>query len=125
MSTESPEVNITIDIKKYRIRIHKDTVHGLGDPPAIQLLIDTKNLVFAICAANAQTPREHTHMLYPGKITADSSYEIYSRTFVEAFCRLVAGLDHNCSYRMTGRLYNSKQAAVFSMKTLHKVENQQ
>ena len=122
MSNDNPEVNMTIDIKKHRIRIHKDTVHGLGDPAAIQLLVDTRNLVFAICAANAQTPREHTHMLYPGKIGTDASYDIYSRGFVEAFCDLVDGLDHNCSYRMTGRLINKKRAAVFSLSTLHKVE---
>lgn len=122
MSNNTPDVNMTIDIKKHRIRIHKDTVHGLGDPTAIQLLIDTKKLVFAIRAASAQTPREHTHMLYPGRIGTDSSYEIYSRAFVEEFCRLVEGLDHSCSYRMTGRLLKTDRAAVFGLATLHKVE---
>jgi hypothetical protein len=125
MNSSGPEANMTIDIKKHRIRIHKDTVHGLGDPTAIQLLVDTKKLIFAIRAANAQTPREHTHMLYPGRIGADSSYEIYSRAFVEEFCILVDGLDHNCSYRMTGRLLRTKRAAVFSLETLHKIEGTQ
>lgn len=61
-------------------------------------------------------------MLYPGKIGTDASYEIYSRAFVEEFCRLVEGLDHNCSYRMTGKLLRTNRAAVFSLATLHKVE---
>lgn len=122
MSEIGQDIYMTIDIKKNRIRIHKTTVHGLGDPAAIQLLIDPVKLIFAIRAANAQTPNEHTHKLYPEKHGTESSYEIYSRAFVTAFCSLVDGLDPSCSYRMTGRLLKKQSAAVFSLETLQRTE---
>ena len=36
------EVSIALDMKKNRIRIHKPTVHMLGDPKLIQLLQPVK-----------------------------------------------------------------------------------
>ncbi len=116
------DVIMTVDIKKNRIRIHKATVHAIGDPSAIQLLVDPQKLIFAIRAANADTPSQHTHKLYPNRIGADSSFEIYSRAFVTEFCSLVDDLDKSCSYRMAGKLVKRQKAAVFSLETLQKTE---
>ena len=41
----SPTVLLSVDIKKYRIRIHKATLHLLGDPPYIQLLINPSSSI--------------------------------------------------------------------------------
>ena len=43
-----PAVSIALDMKKSRIRIHKPTVHMLGDLKLIQLLFDPEDMVVAI-----------------------------------------------------------------------------
>ena len=46
--TEYNPVTLSIDLKKYRIRVHKSTLHLLGDPRYIQLLINPSDQIVAI-----------------------------------------------------------------------------
>lgn len=50
------EVSIALDMKKNRIRIHKPTVHMLGDPKLIQLLFDPEDIVVAIVCPESEVP---------------------------------------------------------------------
>ena len=48
--TPNPAVTISVDLKKYRIRIYKSMLRLLGDPPYIQLLVNPDNKCVAIRA---------------------------------------------------------------------------
>ena len=53
MSDQStPIVKLSIDMKKSRIRLYKSTLHVLGDPPYVQLLVEPSAGVVAIMAVN-------------------------------------------------------------------------
>lgn len=48
--------SIAIDVKKNRIRLHKPTLHMLGDPKLIQLLFDPQKMVLAIRCPEEEEP---------------------------------------------------------------------
>jgi hypothetical protein len=118
--TESTQTSVTIDIKKARIRIFKTTIHALGDPKYIQLLVNPNNRTVAIRFVEKETSGDQNHKV---KITAGDSYEIYSRAFVSKLYEIVGGLDPKYSYRMTGEIVPKQKMAVFSMDTIVRNEN--
>ena len=95
-------VILSVDMKKYRIRIHKATLHKLGDPPYIQLLINPSSSIVALKAVENSSSKDQTHSKY----------------FIDKLNELVPDLsDGNC-YHMTGSIVPSERMAVFSFKTL-------
>ena len=52
---------ILVDLKKRRIRIRKSTLHQLGDPEYIQLLVDPTDRMVAIRAVDHETTRDQKH----------------------------------------------------------------
>ena len=59
--TDSPaNADIVIDVKKYRLRIYKSTLHELGDPMNIQLLIDPTKMHFAIVPVEKKQSGDQT-----------------------------------------------------------------
>ena len=42
----APSISMALDMKKNRIRIHKPTIHMLGNPTLIQLLFDPDAIFF-------------------------------------------------------------------------------
>ena len=53
---------------------------------------------------------------------SDNSYELYSQTFITKLCSIVEGLEHNYTYRLTGEIIESQKVALFSLKTISRVE---
>lgn len=54
-------IHISVDMKKYRIRVHKSTLHQLGDPPYIQLLINPSACVVAVKSVSRASSKDQTH----------------------------------------------------------------
>lgn len=52
----APSISMALDMKKNRIRIHKPTIHMLGDPTLIQLLFDPDAMVVAIICPESEVP---------------------------------------------------------------------
>ena len=65
---------IFIDQKKYRIRIYKRTLHMLGDPKFIQLLINPEDLLIIVRAANQSGSM--THRIALENFVSKQSYEL-------------------------------------------------
>ena len=113
-------VLLSIDMKKYRIRVHKSTLHQLGDPPYIQLLVNPASSVVALKSVTRSSSKDQTHKVPRKKLESSNSIEIYSKSFIDKLIELVPDLkDGNC-YRMTGNIVPSEKMAVFSFKTLRK-----
>lgn len=123
MSNPPPAAtSITVDLKKNRIRIFKSTIHLIGDPKHIQLLVSPQNGEVAIRGVETEQPSAQTHKVNQHLMNSDSSFEIYSRDFVTKLCEIVGELEPTGSYRINGRVFPHQNAAVFSLKTIKKEE---
>ena len=121
--TPNPAVTISVDLKKYRIRIYKSMLRLLGDPTYIQLLVNPDNKCVAIRGVEKAVPGDQSEKIKPQRLMADNSYELYSMSFVKKLISVVGNLEMNCSYRLTGNIVSSHNMAVFSMNTLTRIEN--
>jgi len=118
-------IGILIDPKKRRIRIFKSVLHLLGNPKYIQLLVNPRGQCVAIRALEEATPADQAEKVKPYSMLADCSYELYSKAFVEKLCEVVGKLDLTYSYRMTGKINATHHMAVFSMKTLTRLDGKE
>lgn len=114
----APSVTLSVDMKKYRIRIYKATLHKLGDPPYLQLLINPTTAVFALKAVEQESAKDQTHRVSKKMLKSANSIEIYSRFFIDKLKELYPDLNDGRCYHMTGNIVPSKDMAVFSFKTL-------
>lgn len=119
-NSHKPTVSMTVDLKKYRIRIHKASLHFMGDPSYIQLLVNPETRVVAFRAV--QLGDEHAHRVNQRLIRSDNSYEIYSYSFIRKLKELVDGLTVGNSYRLTGSIYQADRTAVFPLDSIQRVE---
>ena len=115
------QVTIAVDLKKYRIRIHSNTLALLGTPKYIQLLVSPSAKMMAIQGVDTRT--RFTHRVNLSALRPDNSYEIYSSLFVSQLLALVTDLDAKCTYRLTGEIITEENAAVFPLNTLQEVDS--
>ena len=115
------QVTIAVDLKKYRIRIHRNTLALLGTPKYIQLLVGPSAKMMAIQGVDTRT--RFTHRVNLSALRPDNSYEIYSSLFVSQLLALVTELDAKCTYRLTGEIITEENAAVFPLNTLQEVDS--
>lgn len=78
MTKTTTPTTIAIDLKKYRIRIHKATIHLLGDPKYIQLLVKPASSQVAIRAIEKETHGDQNFKVDSKTMKSDNSYEIYT-----------------------------------------------
>jgi len=115
--------NISIDLKKMRIRIYKTTLHYLGDPKYIQLLVNPKTQMLALRSVEKDTPLGQAHKVNIENISPDDSYEIYSGSFLTKLCEIADIADQNCTYKLTGNVIPAEKIAVFPLKSIKQIEN--
>ena len=120
MSERNTTVTISIDLKKYRLRIHKYTLGLLGIPNYVQLLVNPKGMQIALIGQETNT--RDAHKVNLKCLQPDNSFELYSKALIVQLCRLVPGLDLGCTYRLTGTVLHNKTIAVFPLSTLQKIE---
>lgn len=87
-----------------------------------QFALDCFGMEVAIRGVDYDAPQVQAHKVSQSKMLSDFSYEIYSMAFVKKLCALTGNLDTNCSYRMAGTISPEKRLAVFSLKTLKRIE---
>lgn len=121
MSEQTGQVTMAVDLKKYRIRIHRSTLALLGTPKYFHLLVSPSDMMLAIQGTDKRT--QFTHRVNLAALHPDNSYEIYSTSFVNKLCSLADDLDTKCTYRLTGKLIPEENAAVFHLSTLQKVDS--
>lgn len=115
--------NISIDLKKMRIRIYKSTLHYLGDPRFIQILVNPKTQMLALRSVEKDNPLLQAHRVDIENISPDDSYEIYSGSFLTKLCDIANITDQNCTYKLTGKVIPSEKVAVFPLKTIKEIES--
>lgn len=104
---------LCIDLKKNRIRIHKGTLHLLGNPEYIQILINPEKQMLALRKSKRTDHAAHRISI----CSSDSKYyyELYSLTFLQKLRKGNKGLENNQSYRIYGEFSPKEGIAQFSM----------
>ena len=118
-------VTISVDLKKYRIRIFKALIHQMGDANYVQLLVNPEEMAVALVFAEKESSGDQTHRLSLSTLASDNSVEIYSRPFIDKLCEVVGGLKGGRSYRLTGTAMPAEKVAVFSLKTIVPITKQE
>ena len=110
-------------MKKNRIRIHKATLHLLGDPDYIQFLVNPENLSLVIrCSVKADSLALHIRWnLIGGKQCCD----FYSYFLLKSLRDVNCGWEENRSYRLYGHLHKKENLAMFSMKDTIDIDSMQ
>lgn len=110
MSQPSIAPSIVVDYRKNRIRIHKNTLHELGNPAFVQLLVNPKERSLAVQNCQASDPTAHRipPSIYDGKVCC----EIYSRSLMQQllFC---SDWSNDSVYRMYASAFIDKHFLVF------------
>ena len=113
-------VTITLDFKKARIRLYKSMLHLLGDPKYIQLLINPDEQMVCIRCLEYPSSNSQSYTLNHNRFHREDSIELYSSPLTSALQKILN--TERGTYRMTGVVNETQRLAVFSMKTLQKVE---
>ncbi len=113
---------ISLDLKKYRIRIHKAMLHKLGNPNYIQLLVNPQSRVVVIRCIDTPLSGEPFHKVSSKRLSSDNSYEIYSMLFLKKLIELVPAIETRGLYRLDGEIISCERAAVFNLQTLRLID---
>ena len=105
-----------IDLKKNRIRIHKQTLHLLGDPEYIQLLI---NPVTRLIAVRRSIQKDYlAHRVRHNNNSDRFCFELYSQELIHTLQKVNDDLESNKGYRIYGK-FNAKECiAQFAIDDL-------
>lgn len=123
MSTAADfNAKISLDLKKNRIRVYKSTLHKLGNPSFIQLLVNPRDRVVAIRCIDKPLSGEPVHKISEQRMVSDNSYEIYSQSFLRKLFEIVPELESSGLYRMDGKTIPQHKVAIFYLKTLCRYE---
>lgn len=104
---------ILIDVKKYRIRIHKQTLHMLSDPDYIQLLVNPEERTIALIRSVKTDPLAH-RIDWEHQVKK-KSFELYSRYLVCNLCKVCTEWKNNESYRIYGEFLPNEGIVRFCM----------
>ena len=120
MNEEKIRASISIDIRKYRIRIHRSTLNQLGPPKYIQLLINPINGIIAIQGLEKRC--KEAHAVSFERLKTDNSYELYSQELITILMSLLPETDSGCTYRLTGEVHIDERTALFPLNTIKCIE---
>lgn len=112
--------SLSVDMKKFRIRIHKATLNQLGPPRYIQLLVNPNEKIVAIRGLEKRC--KETHEVSFTRMKPDNSFELYSKQLIITLMSLLPDLEKNCTYRLTGEVHVDEKIAFFPLDTIQRVE---
>jgi len=117
---QSTEVYISLDFKKHRIRIYKQTISQLGNPNYVHLLIDPNRMQIGLIGSSVRT--HDAHKVNLEKLGPDNSYELYSKHLIDNIHGIYPDVDPRYSYRLVGQMIRGRSLAVFGLNTMQRYE---
>lgn len=112
---------ISIDLKQNRIRIHKNTLHALGDPDYIQVLINPDTQVIAIRKCTRKDRLYH-HIKWK-VLACNQCYEIHSKMLMDMIDRMCLNYTPGHTYRIVGKAYPKEKLVAFKISDSVDVES--
>lgn len=98
----SEQISMAIDLKKNRLRIHKQTLRLLGSPPYIQLLFSTKREAIVILKRESAVPNGQEIKVVFDKPDTSGTFDIYCKELITRIRKQFSGLNSRGLYRLTG-----------------------
>lgn len=104
---------ILIDLKKPLIRIYKDTLHSIGDPDYILLLVNPIERTLAILPSDSSDPK--AHHIFKSPFINKKSFELYSTSLVQNLRNLCSNWESDKAYRIYGETVSNQDVVRFNM----------
>jgi len=104
---------ISVNLKKPLIRIHKDTLHLIGDPDYVLLLVNPIMRTLAVLPSNRSDTK--AHHISKGSLSNKKSFEIYSTPLVQSLRNLCENWEDNKAYRIYGEAVPNQDVIQFNM----------
>lgn len=114
---------VSIDFKRSRVRLYKESLHLIGDPKYIQLMVNVDQRLVAIRGIDRDTRGSHAHKINHAKFNSEMCFEIYSQSFVAKLRSAFDGFEEDCTYRLTGVVFSNDRAVVFEVDSMQKYES--
>lgn len=103
---------VSLDLRKCRIRIHKSTLHAIGKPDYIQILINPTTMELAIHKSLSEDYLAHKVMYINVK---SHCYELYSRTLIRSIQEVCPSLQADRAYTISGTTVQNGNLVKFSL----------
>lgn len=104
---------ILVDLKKYLIRIHRDTLRLIGNPEYVLLLVNPNEKILAVLPSNRSDTK--AHHISKSSLVNKKSFEIYSTSLMQNLQNISTGWEANKAYRIYGEKVPNQEAIKFSM----------
>ena len=109
---------IVIDSKNNRIRIHRNTLHLLGDPEYIQLLVNPERLMIAVLSSQKL---KTANVIRWDRIAENRSCELYSKILIRQLGSMCPYWKKNGKYRLYGACVSEGLFIQFDMSSAEEV----
>lgn len=110
---------LLIDLKKRRIRIHRNTMQILGEPSYVMLLVNPKERALALmCSAGEQ---KCAHKVPAPRKNGRQEYEFYSKDLVHCLSQLNGQWQEPDKYRMKGEYIPNEHMFIFRMDQAERI----
>ena len=107
---------ICFDFKtKNRIRVHKVTMHLLGDPDFIQILVNPMSKTIAIRKGSSNDPLS---IRLKRNMTNKDCYEFFSKELLSSFKMVFDKLENGNTYRIYGEMDPKNEVAQFRISDM-------
>lgn len=114
---------ITIDCKKPRLRIYKATIHQMGNPKYIQLMINPETRLIALRGVDRHTPGQQEIRVDRQVANTEDCVDWYSTTLIAELRAAFQEIQGGNSYNLTGAIIHKERAAVFKLSSLALIES--
>ncbi len=104
---------ISISMKKPAIRIYKETLHQIGNPTHILLLVNPKDYSLAIFPSCKNDVKAHNVEKYMKSNC--KSVVLYSTSLIRSLQTLCPEWKNDGAYKFYGEIFAEKKVAKFSM----------
>ena len=113
---DQQKLSISIDLKKYRIRIHKNTLSRLGNPNRVQLLFNPEKRELLISCPTRSIPESQDEkVLFDKPSSIGGTCQLYSSELIRRIRTVCPDLEEHALYSIHGKYIPSMNAALFRL----------
>ena len=105
--------SLLVDMKKNRIRIHKNTLHALGNPCFVVLIVNPEEHTLGIKCSSQDD--KLAHRIKQSTMNSKVCYELYSKSLTLALRRVCPEWNDIGKYKLEGEIIHAENMAVFPM----------
>ena len=109
---------LSIDMKKNRIRIHRNTLHLLGSPKYIQLLVNPTKELIVVMPGRKDDPLAHP--VKEHQITDNNCFELSSKKLINSLRQVNGMFKEQNLYKLCGHYFEKQNVAQFYMHDIER-----